>query len=142
MMIEAPVRLFVAQRALSCLVLAAARINCFDNTDSTGEALAMNDKSHPFPGELQSSSKRCPKPRILVDPHYKILSANAAYRHAFAIRAPSSAAPARDFPPLRQALRPSAANPVRYRWPPQRASPDVCCIFTTHRAARNTSTSN
>jgi two-component system, NtrC family, response regulator HydG len=43
----------------------------------------MNDKSHPFPGELQSLLEALPEPRILVDPHYKILSANAAYRHAF-----------------------------------------------------------
>lgn len=40
----------------------------------------MSDK---IPKELQSLLDALPEPRILVAPDYRILSANAAYRHAF-----------------------------------------------------------
>ncbi|HUX64929.1 sigma-54 interaction domain-containing protein [Sulfuricella sp.] len=43
----------------------------------------MNDKPPFFPDELQSFLETLPEPRILVDPDYRILSANAAYRRAF-----------------------------------------------------------
>lgn len=43
----------------------------------------MDDKSLSFPVELQSFLDALPEPRILVDPQYRILSANAAYRRAF-----------------------------------------------------------
>jgi two-component system response regulator HydG len=36
-----------------------------------------------LPGELIALLESLPEPRILVDPDYRILSANAAYRHAF-----------------------------------------------------------
>ena len=37
----------------------------------------------PPPGELLALIESLPEPRILVDPDYRILSANAAYRHTF-----------------------------------------------------------
>jgi transcriptional regulator with PAS, ATPase and Fis domain len=37
----------------------------------------------PLPGELLALLESLPEPRILVDPDYRILSANAAYRHTF-----------------------------------------------------------
>ncbi|MDP2830146.1 MAG: sigma 54-interacting transcriptional regulator [Sulfuricellaceae bacterium] len=43
----------------------------------------MNDKIQNFPDELQSFLETLPEPRILVDPDYRILSANAAYQRAF-----------------------------------------------------------
>ncbi|MBZ0096076.1 MAG: sigma 54-interacting transcriptional regulator [Sulfuricella sp.] len=43
----------------------------------------MNDKKASVPKELQSFLDALPEPRILVDPDYRILSANTAYRHAF-----------------------------------------------------------
>lgn len=43
----------------------------------------MNDKKASIPKELQSFLDALPEPRILVDPDYRILSANTAYRHAF-----------------------------------------------------------
>lgn len=43
----------------------------------------MNDKITAFPDELQSFLETLPEPRILVDPDYRILSANAAYQRAF-----------------------------------------------------------
>ncbi|MFN3397974.1 MAG: sigma-54 interaction domain-containing protein [Sulfurimicrobium sp.] len=43
----------------------------------------MNDKTASVPRELQSFLDALPEPRILVDLDYRILSANAAYRHAF-----------------------------------------------------------
>jgi transcriptional regulator with PAS, ATPase and Fis domain len=43
----------------------------------------MNDKTASFPDELQSFLETLPEPRILVDPDYRILSANAAYQRAF-----------------------------------------------------------
>jgi two-component system, NtrC family, response regulator HydG len=36
-----------------------------------------------LPGELLALLESLPEPRILVDPDYRILSANAAYRHTF-----------------------------------------------------------
>jgi transcriptional regulator with PAS, ATPase and Fis domain len=36
-----------------------------------------------LPGELVALLESLPEPRILVDPEYRILSANAAYRHTF-----------------------------------------------------------
>jgi len=36
-----------------------------------------------LPGELLALLESLPEPRILVDPNYRILSANAAYRHSF-----------------------------------------------------------
>lgn len=36
-----------------------------------------------LPGELVALLESLPEPRILVDPDYRILSANAAYRHTF-----------------------------------------------------------
>ena len=43
----------------------------------------MKDKKTFMPPELQSFLDDLPEPRILVGPDYRILSANAAYRHAF-----------------------------------------------------------
>jgi two-component system response regulator HydG len=43
----------------------------------------MTDTTISVPRELQSFLDALPEPRILVDPDYRILSANAAYRHAF-----------------------------------------------------------
>ncbi|MDD5404606.1 MAG: sigma 54-interacting transcriptional regulator [Sulfuricella sp.] len=43
----------------------------------------MNDKITSVPRELQSFLDALPEPRILVDLDYRILLANAAYRHAF-----------------------------------------------------------
>ncbi len=37
----------------------------------------------PLPGELLALLESLPEPRILVDPDYRILSANAAYKHTF-----------------------------------------------------------
>lgn len=37
----------------------------------------------PIPGELLALIESLPEPRILVDPDYRILSANAAYKHTF-----------------------------------------------------------
>jgi two-component system response regulator HydG len=39
--------------------------------------------SAPPPGELLALIESLPEPRILVDPDYRILAANAAYRHTF-----------------------------------------------------------
>ncbi|HET7834070.1 MAG TPA: sigma 54-interacting transcriptional regulator [Gallionella sp.] len=43
----------------------------------------MNDESPGFPAELQSLLDALPEPRLLIDPNYRIVSVNAAYRHAF-----------------------------------------------------------
>lgn len=43
----------------------------------------MSDKTTSVPRELQSLLDALPEPRILVGQDYRILSANAAYRHAF-----------------------------------------------------------
>jgi transcriptional regulator with PAS, ATPase and Fis domain len=43
----------------------------------------MNGKTTSVPEELQSFLDALPEPRILVAPDYRILSANAAYRHTF-----------------------------------------------------------
>jgi len=40
-------------------------------------------KSLPLPGELLALLESLPEPRILVDPDYRILTANAAYQHTF-----------------------------------------------------------
>ncbi|BCB28003.1 transcriptional regulator [Sulfurimicrobium lacus] len=43
----------------------------------------MNDKTTTVPRELQSLLDALPEPRILVGQDYRIVSSNAAYRHAF-----------------------------------------------------------
>jgi PAS domain-containing protein len=53
------------------------------------------DMSPPKPvlsGELLALLESLPEPRILVDPDYRILSANAAYRHTFGNPARTSSA--------------------------------------------------
>lgn len=43
----------------------------------------MTPNKSALPGELLALLESLPEPRILVDPDYRILSANAAYRHTF-----------------------------------------------------------
>jgi two-component system response regulator HydG len=51
-----------------------------DITDKRDDII---DMSAPPPGELLALIESLPEPRILVDPDYRILAANAAYRHTF-----------------------------------------------------------
>jgi two-component system response regulator HydG len=47
------------------------------------DIIGMTLNKSSLPGELLALLESLPEPRILVDPEYRILSANAAYRHTF-----------------------------------------------------------